>query len=83
MNLNLNSDDYDLLKKMEALKAEDIDAFYNVVFNNLLKFPDAAISDYYPPETRIKALSELLEYFEQLEEYEKCVYIKALIDQIK
>jgi predicted sugar kinase len=80
MNSNLNSDD--LLKKMEALKVEDVNAFYNVVFNSLLKFPDEAVTDPSPAGSKIKALSSMLDYFEQREEYEKCGFIKNLMDQI-
>jgi len=80
MNSNLNSDD--LLKKMEALKVEDVNAFYNVVFNSLLKFPEEVVTDPSPAGSKIKALSSMLNYFEQREEYEKCRFIKNLIDQI-
>lgn len=81
MSSNLNSNE--LLKKMEALKLEDVDAFYNVVFNSLLKFPEEAVTDPSPARSKIKALSSILDYFEQGEEYEKCEFIKGLIDQIQ
>ncbi len=80
MQENLNSDD--LLRKLEALKREDVEAFYNVVFNSLFKFPDDAIQDPAPKESKMKALSSVLNFFEEREEYEKCGFIKSLMDEI-
>jgi hypothetical protein len=67
---------------LEALKREDIEAFYNVVFNSLFRFPDEAIQDPAPRESKIKALDSVLNFFEEREEYEKCGFIKGLIDQL-
>jgi hypothetical protein len=80
MQENLNSGD--LLRQLEALKREDIEAFYNVVFNSLFRFPDEAIQDPAPRESKIKALDSVLNFFEEREEYEKCGFIKGLIDQL-
>jgi hypothetical protein len=80
MRENLNSGD--LLRKLEALKREDIEAFYNVVFNSLFRFPGEAVADPAPKESKLKALDSVLVFFEEREEYEKCGFIKDLIDQI-
>jgi hypothetical protein len=80
MQESLNSGD--LLRKLEALKREDTEAFYNVVFNSLFRFPDEAIRDPAPKESKIKALDSVLQFFEEREEYEKCGFIKGLMDQL-
>jgi len=77
---NLNSTN--LLRKLESLKREDVDIFYDVVFNSLFKFPEEAVEDPAPKESKIKALDSILNHFVEKEEYEKCTFIKDLIDQI-
>ena len=80
MNTNLNSDS--LLRQMEALKREDVESFYNLVFNSLLNFPDEAVEDPSPKESKIRALDSIRVFYEEREEYEKCKFIKEIIDRI-
>jgi len=76
----LNSDK--LLNQLEALKREDIDIFYNVVFNSLSSYPDEAVEDPSPRESKIQALDSMIEHFVEKEEFEKCSFIKEIIDRI-
>lgn len=76
----LNSDK--LLNQLEALKREDIDIFYNVVFNSLSSYPDEAVEDPSPRESKIRALDSMIEHFVEKEEFEKCSFIKDIIDRI-
>ena len=80
MDTNLNSDS--LLRQMEALKREDIESFYNLVFNSLLNFPEEAVQDPSPKGSKLRALDSIRVFFEEREEYEKCRFIKEIIDQI-
>ena len=76
----LNSDK--LLNQLEALKREDVDIFYNVVFNSLSSYPDEAVEDPSPRKSKIQALDSMIEHFVEKEEFEKCSFIKDIIDRI-
>ena len=73
----------DLIQKLEDLKIKNIDAFFELVFQSIVNWPDEAVQDSSPIENKTKALERIIKHFEDLEEYEKCQKLKAILDQIR
>ena len=44
---------------------------------------DKAINSNTPPEEKLQALNNVIQYFVESEEYEKCYNIKKIIDKIR
>ena len=73
----------DLIQKLEDLKNQNLDAFFELVFQSIVNWPDEAVDDKSPIENKTKALERIIKHFEDLEEYEKCQKLKAILDQIR
>jgi hypothetical protein len=54
-----------------------------MVYNTLINEEDRAVNSNTPAEEKLQALKNIIQYFEQSEEYEKCYNIKKIIDRIK
>lgn len=72
----------DLIKKIELLKKQDLEAYYQLVYESITNFPEDAVEDDSPKSNKVSALNKLIDYFEQKEEYEKCAKLKNILDQI-
>ena len=75
--------DPNLLAKLEELKNRDIDAFSNLIFKALLANEEAAIRDNAPTEKKLKALNSLMQYFESIEKFEECAFLRDLIKRVE
>ena len=83
MNPDFRNIDPEFLRKLEEMRDEDIDAFSDLVYKSLKMDPTFAIDDPAPTQKKIKALNNLLNNFEEREEYERCSFLSDLINQIK
>ena len=63
----------------EASKHTMMEAIYNTLIND----QERAIASKTPIEEKLDALKNVIRYFEEYEEYEKCFNIKKIIDRIK
>ena len=75
--------DNKLLAAMAKLRQEDTDAFMQLVLSALKTSEQYAIVDDAPIENKIKALDEMLVYFEKAEKFEECVFIRDLKQKIQ
>ena len=74
--------DPEIIAKLKELRDTDIDAFSRLIMKCLEEAPDEAVLDTAPAHKKISALNSLKTYFESLEEYENCAYIKMIEDRI-
>lgn len=58
------------------------DTMMNIVYKALMEGEQQAITSNTPVDEKLKALKNVLGYFEKTEEYEKCHNIKKIIDKI-
>lgn len=63
--------------------AEMKSAMMNMVYDAIMVDIDGAIKSSTPVPRKIEALTTILKYFENLEEYEKCANIKKIIQEIQ
>lgn len=75
--------DGDFIKKLALLKKYDYDKFMRVLYENFEMYPERISQDPYPKDTKVNALNKVLDYFKQIEEYEKCEVIKNILNGIK
>jgi len=54
-----------------------------IIYNTLMNEQDKAINSNTPPEEKLQALNNVIQYFVESEEYEKCYNIKKIIDKIR
>jgi vacuolar-type H+-ATPase catalytic subunit A/Vma1 len=54
-----------------------------IIYNTLMNEQDKAINSNTPPEEKLQALNNVIQYFVESEEYEKCHNIKKIIDKIR
>ncbi len=76
-------DALDLIIKLERLKEKDLNAFFDLIFTSLSNFPDEAVDDGADREKKIKAINRIIDHYESIEEFEKCAFLKDLLDKIK
>jgi len=75
-------DDEFMVTILEMMSHEP-DIFIQLVLESLKKFPDLAVEDDQPVETKISALKKMLGYFEREERYEDCAFIRDLQKRIE
>lgn len=75
--------DVKLLKLLARLKKEDKHGFYSLIFESLSNNQECAVDDPSPADTKIKALTKVMDYFVSIEEYENCAVVRNIIDKIK
>lgn len=54
----------------------------NVLYYTIMKDQELAVSSDVPAEEKILALNNIIKYFKETEEYEKCHNIKKIIEKI-
>ena len=64
------------------LKEHDYDAYMELVVDALQNSEGAAVSDPTPIETKLAALSKVLDHMESKEDYETCAFIRDLKEKI-
>ena len=75
--------DPEFIALIEEIKSRDPDKFMDLVLNSLKTFPDYAVEDNVPMETKVNALEIVLKHFETREEYEDCAFIRDLQKRIE
>ena len=78
---DLNNEDF--LQRLSLLKEYDYDKFMRVLYDSFEEYPERIESDPYPLAIKVEALSRVLKYFKDIEEYEKCEVIKNILNGIK
>jgi len=68
---------------IEKLRQDSKCTMMNMIYNAVVNGEDRAISSDAPAEEKLKALNNIIEYFVNTEEYEKCSNIKKIIDRIQ
>ena len=66
-----------------GLRESSRQTMMEMVYNTLINEEDRAVNSNTPAEEKLQALKNIIQYFEQNEEYEKCYNIKKIIDRIK
>jgi len=74
--------DAGLLKKLIHLRESDPDSFMQMVIGALKKNPAAALTDSAPSANKLVALESLMRYFQEIEGYEDCAFIRDLKQRI-
>jgi hypothetical protein len=74
--------DESLMKELIRLRESDPDAFMQMVIEALKKNPDAAVEDSAPAQKKLVALESLMRYFQEIEGYEDCAFIRDLKQRI-
>jgi hypothetical protein len=75
--------DPEFIALIEEIKRTDPDKFMDLVLNSLKTFPDYAVEDNVPVETKVNALEIVLKHFETREDYEDCAFIRDLQKRIE
>lgn len=68
---------------IENLRESSRDAMMNMIYNAVINEEDKAIAADTPTDQKLEALNNVIKYFVETEEYEKCYNIKKIIDKIK
>ena len=74
---------HDLLLELMALRESNYDLFLNKLYEALTGEFKYRISDDAPVTEKKDALSIMIKYFENKEEYEKCAKLKALEEELQ
>lgn len=75
--------DKDLIQGLLKIRDKDPNAFMELMLRTLKSHPEFAVSDSAPLENKVRALTRLLQHFENMEKYEDCVFIADLKKQIE
>lgn len=69
--------------RIENLREGSKETMMNMIYNAVINEEDRAIKSETDPEEKVQALTNILDFFIGLEEYEKCSNIKKIIDKIQ
>lgn len=75
-------DNIEVVRFLTQLKASDQAAFMKMVLLILKTFRTEALEQVSAPETKMEALDTMLNYFQELEEFEECQFILELKQEI-
>lgn len=75
-------DNIEVVRFLTQLKESDRDAFMKMVLLILKTFRTEALEQVSAPETKMEALDTMLNYFQELEEFEECQFILELKQEI-
>lgn len=73
-----NPTDRAFVEYLADLKSRDFPAFMELVLESLKSFPDEAADEESDPETKDRAMTKILKYFESEERYEDCAFLRDL-----
>ena len=72
-----------LIAELLRLRREDPDKLMDLVLGVMKQYPDLVVEDESDPQKKLKALTAMLEHYEEKEEYENCADIRDLTKKIK
>lgn len=75
-------DNIEVVRFLTQLKESDQAAFMKMVLLILKTFRTEALEQVSAPETKMEALDTMLNYFQELEEFEECQFILELKQEI-
>lgn len=75
-------DNIEVVRFLAQLKESDQAAFMKMVLLILKTFRAEALEQVSAPETKMEALDTMLNYFQELEEFEECQFILELKKEI-
>ena len=76
-------DDSSEMDHIESLRDNSKQTMMNMIYNAVINGEEKAIKSDSPPNEKVEALNNILNFFVKREEYEKCSNIKKIIDKIK
>lgn len=68
-----------MLAELVSLRHTDFDAFMNLLYDALQRELSGAIFDETPLTEKQEALSSMIHYFQDREEYEKCAVLRDMV----
>jgi len=75
--------DFEDHEEVGSLVKASKDTMMNMVYNAIINNTEQAIYNNVPADEKLEALTNVLKYFEETEEYEKCSDIKTVINKIE
>lgn len=75
--------DFEEHEELGPLVDASKDTMMNMIYNAVINHQEQAIYNNVPSEEKVEALTNVLRYFEETEEYEKCYDIKNIIQKIE
>ena len=76
-------DDSEESNHIESLRASSKETMMNMIYNAVVDEEERALKSETDPDEKVLALTNILNFFLEIEEYEKCSNIKKIIDKIK
>lgn len=76
-------DDSSEMDHIESLRDNSKQTMMNMIYNAVINGEEKAIKSNSPNEEKVAALNNILNFFVECEEYEKCSNIKKIIDKIE
>ena len=68
-----------MLAELVSLRHTDFDAFMNLLYDALQRELSGAIFDQTPLTEKQEALTSMIQYFQDKEEYEKCAVLRDMV----
>ena len=69
--------------RIDKLREGSKETMMNMIYNAVVDEEERALKSETDPDEKVLALTNILNFFIGLEEYEKCSNIKKIIDKIK
>lgn len=69
--------------RIDILREGSKETMMNMIYNAVVNEEERALKSDTCPEEKVSALTNILDFFVGLEDYEKCFNIKKIIDKIK
>tara|TARA_B110000977_G_C10854317_1_gene407073 strand:+ start:302 stop:556 length:255 start_codon:yes stop_codon:yes gene_type:complete len=69
--------------RIDNLREGSKETMMNMIYNAVVNEEERALKSETDPDEKVLALTNILNFFLGLEEYEKCSNIKKIIDKIK
>lgn len=74
--------DFEDTDNMSGIYESSKDTMMNMIYRAIIENEQDALSSNTPTEEKMGALTNVLKYFESVEEYEKCLNLKKIMDKI-
>ena len=75
-------DSWDSMDYIGDMKSESRQMMMDVVYTSIINNEYGVVSSLSKLDTKVGAIKHVLEFFEELEDYEKCAALKKVIDKI-
>ncbi len=73
---------WDSMDYIGDMKSESRQQMMDVVYNSIINNEYGVVSSLSKLDTKVGAIKHVLDFFEELEDYEKCAALKKVIDKI-